>query len=177
MKNLTYVLLLIPAMLIAQQLRVDSANSYITYEASHPVHDWSGTSDAVQGVLIMENDMPTQMAVAATVSSFNSKNSNRDAHALEVLDALLFPKVSFYSEEMHLNNDSLNLNGELKFHGVSIPLETIAVWTKTEDAWTLEGEFDVQPSKFDIKLPSFMLVKMRDNMRIRFRLELRTFAP
>ena len=177
MKNLTYVLLLIPAMLIAQQLRVDSANSYITYEASHPVHDWSGTSDAVQGVLIMENDMPTQMAVAATVSSFNSKNSNRDAHALEVLDALLFPKVSFYSEEMDLNKDSLNLNGELKFHGVSIPLETIAVWTKTEDAWTLEGEFDVQPSKFDIKLPSFMLVKMRDNMRIRFRLELRTFAP
>ena len=177
MKNLTYVLLLIPAMLIAQQLRVDSANSYITYEASHPVHDWSGTSDAVQGVLIMENDMPTQMAVAATVSSFNSKNSNRDAHALEVLDALLFPKVSFYSEEMDLNKDSLNLNGELKFHGVSIPLETIAVWTKTEDAWTLEGEFDVQPSKFDIKLPSFMLVKMRDNMRISFRLELRTFAP
>ena len=177
MNKILFLLLFVPVILTAQQLRVATANSFITYEASHPAHDWSGTSDAVQGVVIMENAIPKRMAIAAAVSSFNSKNSNRDSHALEVLDALLFPKVSFYSEEMDLNKDSLNLNGELKFHGVSIPLETIAVWTKTEDAWTLEGEFDVQPSKFDIKLPSFMLVKMRDNMRIRFRLELRTFAP
>lgn len=177
MNKILFLLLFVPVLLTAQQLRVDTANAYITYEASHPVHDWSGTSDAVQGVVIVENDMPTRMAIAATVSSFNSKNSNRDAHALEVLDALLFPKVSFYSEEMDLNKDALNLKGELKFHGVSIPLETVASWTKTEDTYMLEGEFNVQPSKFDIKLPSFMLVKMRDNMHIRFRLELLTFVP
>lgn len=163
--------------LIAQQLRVDTANSFVAYEASHPVHDWSGTSDAVQGVVILENDTPKRMAIAAAVSSFNSKNSNRDAHALEVLDALLFPKVSFYSEEMNLKKECLKINGSLKFHGVSIPLQTAASWIKNEDNWILEGEFDIQPSKFDIKLPSFMLVKMRDNIRIRFRLELRTFAP
>ena len=177
MKNLIYVLLFIPVMLTAQQLRVDRANSYITYEASHPVHDWSGTSDAVQGVIIMENDMPTQMAIAATVSSFNSKNSNRDAHALEVLDALRFPKVSFYSDEINLDGEALSLSGKLKFHGVSISLETKASWIKVQEKWILEGAFDVTPSKFDIKLPSFMLVKMRDNMRISFRLELRTFVP
>ena len=177
MNKILLLLLSVPVLLTAQQLRVDTSNSYITYEASHPVHDWSGTSDAVQGVVITENDIPTRMAIAATVSSFNSKNSNRDAHALEILDALLFPKVSFYSDEMDLNKDSLNLNGELKFHGVSIPLETMASWSKSEDTYVLEGEFNVQPSKFDIKLPSFMLVKMRDNMRIRFRLELLTFVP
>ena len=177
MHKILLLLLSVPVLLTAQQLRVDTSNSYITYEASHPVHDWSGTSDAVQGVVITENDIPTRIAIAATVSSFNSKNSNRDAHALEILDALLFPKVSFYSDEMDLNKDSLNLNGELKFHGVSIPLETIASWSKSEDTYVLEGEFNVQPSKVDIKLPSFMLVKMRDNMRIRFRLELLTFVP
>lgn len=177
MNKILFLLLSVPVLLTAQQLRVDTSNSYITYEASHPVHDWSGTSDAVQGVVITENYIPTRMAIAATVSSFNSKNSNRDAHALEILDALLFPKVSFYSDEMDLNKDSLNLNGELKFHGVSIPLETMASWSKSEDTYVLEGEFNVQPSKFDIKLPSFMLVKMRDNMRIRFRLELLTFVP
>ena len=177
MNKFLFLLLFVPALLFGQQLRVDTSNSYITYEASHPVHDWSGTSDAVQGVVIIENDIPNRMAIAAAVSSFNSKNSNRDSHALEVLDALLFPKVSFYSEEMDLDKDSLSLNGELKFHGVSVPLETVASWTKTEDTYILEGEFNVQPSKFDIKLPSFMLVKMRDNMHIRFRLELLTFVP
>ena len=177
MNKILFLLLFVPLILTAQQLRVDTSNSYITYEASHPVHDWSGTSDAVQGVVITKNDIPNRMAIAATVSSFNSKNSNRDAHALEVLDALLFPKVSFYSEEMVLSKDSLNLNGELKFHGVSIPLETIASWTKSDNTYILEGEFNVQPSSFNIKLPSFMLVKMRDNMLIHFRLELLTFAP
>lgn len=166
-----------PLLVAAQQLRVDATNSYITYEASHPVHDWSGTSDAVQGVVIMENNTPKRMAIAATVSSFNSKNSNRDAHALEVLEALTFPKVSFYSENMDLNEDVLKLSGDLKFHGIAIPLETTALWKTSEDTWILEGSFDVQPSKFKIKLPSFMLVKMRDMIHIRFRLELRTFTP
>ena len=177
MKNILFLLLFVPVVLTAQQLRVDTTNSFITYEASHPIHDWSGTSDAVQGVVILENDTPKRMAIAAAVSSFNSKNSNRDAHALEVLEALIFPKVSFYSENMNLNEETLNLSGDLKFHGVAIPLETVATWNKIQDTWILEGNFDVEPSKFDIKLPSFMLVKMRDNIRIRFRLELRTFAP
>mgnify|MGYP003322845001 CR=1 FL=1 len=177
MKNTLVLLFFTPIILMAQQLRVDAATSYIAYEASHPIHDWSGTSDAVQGIIIMENNTPKRMAIAAAVSSFNSKNSNRDAHALEVLEALRFPKVSFYTENIRLNGDKLNLLGELKFHGVAISLETVASWNKIQDTWVLEGNFDVQPSKFDIKLPSFMLVKMRDNIRIRFLLELRTFAP
>ena len=97
MKNTLVLLFFTPIILMAQQLRVDAATSYIAYEASHPIHDWSGTSDAVQGIIIMENNTPKRMAIAAAVSSFNSKNSNRDAHALEVLEALRFPKVSFYT--------------------------------------------------------------------------------
>ena len=31
---------------------LDSENSFITYEASHFLHDWSGTNDDVKGVLV-----------------------------------------------------------------------------------------------------------------------------
>lgn len=161
----------------AQQLRVNTKTSFISYEASHPAHDWSGVSEKVQGVVVLENNLPTRIAIAASVASFNSKNSNRDAHALEVLDALSFPKVSFYTEDISLQEDFLSLKGELSFHGISAPLSTNASWKKDNDTWFLEGSFDVKPSDFDIKLPSFMLIKMRDKIHIRFRLELRTFAP
>lgn len=161
----------------AQQLRVDAQNSYISYEASHPVHDWSGTSNEVQGVMVLENDIPKRIAVLTPVSAFDSKNSNRDGHAVEVLEALLFPKVSFYSDDIKSDGDRLILVGALKFHGISLPLTTNVDWKKQKDVWILEGAFDVQPSAFDINLPSFMLVKMRDNLSIRFRLELRTFVP
>ena len=177
MKKYLFLLLFASMFAPAQQLRVDAETSFITYEASHPVHDWSGTSNEVQGVMVLENDIPKRIAVVTPVSAFDSKNSNRDAHAVEVLEALLFPKVSFYSDEITLDGDVLTLNGALKFHGLSLPLTAKANWIKQEDFWILEGVFDVQPSKFDINLPSFMLVKMRDNLSISFRLELRTFVP
>ena len=177
MKGNLFLLLFASVFVHAQQLRVDAETSFITYEASHPVHDWSGTSNEVQGVMVLENDIPKRIAVVTSVSAFDSNNSNRDGHAVEVLEALLFPKVSFYSDEITLNGDVITLNGALKFHGVSLPLTAKANWTEQTDRWVLEGAFDVQPSKFDIKLPSFMLVKMRDNLSISFRLELRTFVP
>jgi polyisoprenoid-binding protein YceI len=162
---------------IGQQLRVDTTNSFITYEASHAVHDWSGTTDAVQGVVIMDGNSPSRMAIAASVASFNSKNSNRDAHALEVLDALSFPKVSFYGDDFLLTGNDLAIKGKINFHGVDIPIETISKWVKKDDVWILDGTFSITPSQFDIDLPSFMLVKMRDNIQIYVHLELRTFAP
>ena len=177
MKNILFLLFCVPTLLSAQQLRVDADTSYISYDASHPVHDWSGTSKEVKGVVALENNIPSRMAIVATISSFDSQNSNRDAHAVEVLEALLFPKVSFYSENIALNGDQLELNGKLKFHGISLPLTTTAQWTNEKEKWILEGDFEVQPSGFGIKLPSFMLVKMKDNLKIAFRLELRTFTP
>lgn len=169
--------LFVSAWLGAQQLRVETTSSEITYEASHVVHDWSGTSKQVQGVVVLEDAVPTRMAIATSVASFDSRNESRDAHALEVLEALLFPKVSFYSDKLSLDGETLNIIGNLKFHGKTISITTTANWIKKDDAWILEGDFDFKPSEFDITLPAFMLVKIRDNIHISFRLELRTFAP
>lgn len=177
MTRFLIIFLFVSSWLGAQQLRVETTASEITYEASHVVHDWSGTSKQVQGVVVLENAVPTRMAIATSVASFDSRNESRDAHALEVLEALLFPKVSFYSDKLTLEGETLNIIGNLKFHGKTISLTTTANWIKKDDAWILEGDFDFKPSEFDITLPAFMLVKIRDNIHISFRLELRTFAP
>ncbi|MBL6729720.1 MAG: YceI family protein [Bacteroidia bacterium] len=177
MKKTVLLFFFANAFLHAQQLRVDTSKSFISYEASHPVHDWSGTSEEVQGVVVVEDNVPSRIAIVASVASFNSKNSNRDAHAVEVLEALLFPQVSFYSDAITFDDKELKLSGELNFHGVPLPLDVSSYWTSNEDHWVLEGNFEIQPSLFGIKLPSFMLVKMRDLLSVRFRLELRTFVP
>ena len=170
------LLLLFSTWLSAQQLRVETIASEISYEASHVVHDWSGTSKQVQGIVILEDSVPARMAIVASVASFDSKNESRDAHALEVLEALLFPKVSFYSDKLALERNTLSITGNLEFHGKTISLTTTANWAKKGDVWILEGDFDFKPSEFDIKLPAFMLVKIRDSIHISFRLELRTFT-
>ena len=177
MKKIISILFFFPLVISAQQLKVDTNTSYITYEASHPIHDWSGTSKDVQGVLVLEKDIPRRIAVITPVSSFDSKNSNRDGHAVEVLETLLYPKVSFYSDDLVLDGKVLSITGVLKFHGISLPLSTKVNYIKQKGFLVLEGDFNIQPSVFGIKLPSFMLVKMRDNIHISFHLELRTFAP
>jgi polyisoprenoid-binding protein YceI len=176
MRRFLILFLFVSSWLSAQQLRVETDASEISYEASHVVHDWSGTSNQVQGVVVLENAVPTRIAIVTSVASFDSRNESRDAHALEVLEALLFPKVSFYSDKLSLEGETLSITGNLKFHGKTITLTTNANWVKKDDVWMLKGDFDFKPSKFDITLPAFMLIKIRDNIHISFRLELRTFA-
>ena len=176
MTRFVILFLFVSSSSVAQQLRVEMAASEITYQASHVVHDWSGTSKQVQGVVVLKDAVPSRMAIATSVASFDSRNESRDAHALEVLEALLFPKVSFYSDKLALEGETLSITGNLKFHGKTIRLTTTANWIKKDDVWLLEGDFDFKPSEFDIALPAFMLVKIRDTIHISFRLELRTFA-
>jgi hypothetical protein len=43
---------------------------------------------------------------------------------------------------------------------------------KAENSFSLSGEFELIPSDFGIELPSFMTVKMKDLLLIRFRVVL-----
>ena len=69
-----FLFLLVSSCLGAQQLRVETAASEITYEASHVVHDWSGTSKQVQGVVVLNDAVPSRMSIATSVGSFDSRN-------------------------------------------------------------------------------------------------------
>ena len=74
------------------------AESTITYFAKHPLHRWSGENSKLKGIAKLQEGeaLPSQLAIIATVRDFDSQNENRDAHALEVLDALDFPDVKFF---------------------------------------------------------------------------------
>ena len=54
MTRFLILFLFVSSWLGAQQLRVETDASEISYEASHVVHDWSGTSKQVQGVVVLE---------------------------------------------------------------------------------------------------------------------------
>ena len=53
------------------------------------------------------------------VRDFDSKNSNRDNNALEILQVLKFPKLSF-SNEIDLEDNTLDFLGGLNFHGIEL---------------------------------------------------------
>lgn len=154
-----------------RKLLADKALSTITYSARHPLHKWEGVSHDVNCALIYndETKQPETVAVSLKVVSFDSDNNNRDSHAIEVLEGLKYPNVTFVSSDIKASeNGALTAKGTLTFHGVAKPATLQAVRKDAGGKMTITGEFPVNMSDHNIERPSLMGLKTEDAMILRF---------
>src|SRR5260370_7006619 len=56
----------------------------LTYKLVHKLHEVEGTTRSVEGRALLQEDGTAKIQVRAKVASFDSGNSNRDAHMREV---------------------------------------------------------------------------------------------
>jgi len=160
--------------LFGQEVRknVNEQSSFIRYEGKHLLHDWDGINQKIKGIAVVDEstDEIFKIALLANLRDFDSNNSGRDAHALEVLEALKFPEIKFYSDDIKFDSNTVNFLGSLEFHGISVTQNIEAVLLKSELGSELVGEFQLIPSDFGIELPSFLSVKMKDLLKINYRI-------
>ena len=95
---------------------INNEKSTISYNAKHVLHAWDGVNDNISGVIIYDNVI-SKIAIAAKVVDFDSGNSGRDSHSLEVLEALKFPNIKFYSDDISTQGNAITFNGDIEFHG------------------------------------------------------------
>jgi polyisoprenoid-binding protein YceI len=175
MNRLFFIFLFFSFSSFSQEKNIDnwilnSEKSFITYEAKHILHQWSGLNKNINGVLILQEDKPVKIAVTTKISDFDSGNSSRDSNALEILEALVFPRVSYFGETFDLDNNKLDISGKMKFHGIEKNIVIKTSFEKSKKKIALKGNLIIKPSDFQIKLPDFMLVKMEDNLIINYEL-------
>lgn len=154
-----------------RKVMADKDLSTVTYVAKHPLHNWEGVSHAVNCAMIY-NDETKQLenvAVSVKVASFDSDNNNRDSHAMEVLEGLKYPNVTFTSSDIKAgDNGALTAKGTLNFHGVAKPVTLQATRKEAAGKMTLLGEFLVNMSDYNVERPSLMGLKTEDGMVLRF---------
>ena len=152
---------------------IDKNSSEIIYSGKHFLHAWSGKNKKINGLLFIDqaSNEVNKIAVLLYVNDFDSGNSNRDSHSLEVLNALKFPEIRFYSENIISDNESITFKGNLEFHGKTISKDIIAVVNSKNNKIQLEGNFKISLNEFGIKAPSFMLSEMQDLIDLSFTLE------
>lgn len=172
-KHLSLFFLLMVNLCIAQKetWTLNPENSFISYDAKHILHSWKGMNTNVKGIAKVEANKINQIAILTLVKDFDSNNSGRDAHALEVLESLSYPEVRFYSDSITVAQDSIKITGLFNFHGVNQSRSIAALIENEKNKKIIKGSFKLTPSDFDIKLPSLMMVKMENLLLFDFKLE------
>ena len=152
---------------------IDKNSSEIIYSGKHFLHAWSGKNKKINSLLFIDqaSNEVNKIAVLLYVNDFDSGNSNRDSHSLEVLNALKFPEIRFYSENIISDNNSITFKGNLEFHGKTVSKDILTVVNRKDNKIQLEGNFKISLNEFGIKAPSFMLAEIEDLIDLSFSLE------
>jgi polyisoprenoid-binding protein YceI len=107
--------------------------------------------------------------VVIPLSTFSSDNDSRDSNMLIYCKAFDFPSINFESKFIYVNKKSLEIEGVVDFAGKKKELKTTAQLNVLQDnKFSIQGEFEIMLSDFDIKRPSFLFVKIEDSILIKY---------
>ena len=139
----------------------------VTYLLSHPLHHMESTSKEIDCRIEIDSakkEIKTT-SVQIDVMTFNSGNSNRDSHAMEVIDAITYPDVIFSSTSIVQNGDSLKVTGKLTFHGITKDIVITAVTKWSPNRLEVIGSFDLSLTDFNVERPSLLGIKCADTLK------------
>jgi polyisoprenoid-binding protein YceI len=153
-----------------KQVELLKDESSITYRIVHPLHEIEATSKDATYQLEIDPAKKEIVSVSATVdvTTFDSGNSNRDSHAMEVIDAISYPEVSFVSSSVTGTGDSLKVTGKLTFHGVTKDIVAMATSKWSVDKIEVRGSFVLSLTDFKIERPSLLMIPVEDALRFTF---------
>lgn len=153
-----------------RKLNANLKNSSIIYHMSHPLHDWDASTKEFKAI-IAYNDESSKVEAAAVVipvKSFDSGNSNRDSHALEELEALKFPNVTFTTSDLAYNGKEITMNGKLNFHGVEKQVTIVAKQETGKKLLSISGKFVVNMTEYGVKPPGLMGMNTKEEIKLDF---------
>ncbi len=153
------------------QISAVKDGSSMTYVLIHPLHKVEGVSKDLDVRIDYDDATRTilRASFSADVSTFDSGNSSRDSHAMEVLDALDYPTVSYASTAIQASGQALSMHGNLTFHGQTHPVDVQATAEPAGNTLTVEGKTSVSLTAFGVERPSLLMIPTEDTLRISFK--------
>ncbi len=142
--------------------------SSLTYTVTHPLHVIRGTSHAARGKGVCNAGL-CNFLVAVPVQTFDSGDSNRDLHMLQVTRGAQFPMVTVRLSlpESQLNGPVLHCDLEIQFSGQTVQYKQVP-FTQTIQGKErhIVGTIPATVSDFKIDPPSFFTVPIRNEIPI-----------
>jgi hypothetical protein len=172
MKFIRYALIaslmvVIPAVAFADSQWV-LEHSTLVYHVSHPLHHVDGASTAARGRGACK-DGTCNFLAAVPVKSFDSGDTNRDLHMLEITRGAKFPLVIVRTEfaQADLKTGTLKVNLTVQFAGQTAHFDQIPFhMVVTGNEFQVVGTIPAKVSDFKIPPPELLAMPIKDDIPI-----------
>lgn len=156
--------------LLAAQVQWVLEQSTLTYSVSHPLHQTEGVSHAARGKGVC-HAAECDFLIAVPVNSFDSGDSNRDLHMLQVTRGAQFPMVTVRTRlpESAASSPAIHADLEIEFAGQTaqfkqVPLQLVMAGREAR----ISGIVPAKLSDFKIEPPTLLTLPVKNEIPVRF---------
>jgi hypothetical protein len=171
---LALVLLTFPRLVLADSQWI-LEESTLTYHVSHPLKQTEGVSHAAKGKGVC-HDGQCDFLIAVPVKSFDSGDSNRDLHMLQVVRGGQFPLITVRTHLPETASSLATIAADLEFQfaGQTVQYKQIAFQHVTKGSDTLiTGSIPLTLTDFKIDPPSLLALPVKNEIPVRVELKWR----
>jgi hypothetical protein len=163
------LLLTLPQCLLAADEQWVLDQSTLTYHVSHPLHQTDGVSHAARGKGVC-HDGQCDVLIAVPVKSFDSGDSNRDLHMIQVTKGAEFPMVTVRTRLPESDSKSATIHAdlEIQFAGQTAHYQQVSLQLTTQGNETkITGIIPAMLSDFKIEPPTLLTLPVKNEIPIR----------
>ena len=145
------------------------AECTLTYHVSHPLHQSEGVSHGARGKGICHAGQ-CDFLIAVPVKSFDSGDSNRDLHMIQVTRGAEFPMVTVRTRlpESAATSSTIKADLEVGFAGQTAHYQQVLFELLTKGNETrISGTIPATLSDFKIDPPSLLTIPVKNEMPVR----------
>jgi hypothetical protein len=149
--------------------------STLTYHVSHPLHESEGVTHAAKGKGSCHAGQ-CEFLIAVPLKSFDSGDSNRDLHMLQVTRAGEFPLVAVRTSlpEAAGSGGTIRADLEVEFAGQKVLYKQVAFEESTHEGRTrITGTIPATLADFKIEPPSLFAIPVKNEIPVRVELDWR----
>ena len=143
--------------------------STLTYHVSHPLHQVDGVSHAAKGKGVCHEGQ-CDFLIAVAVKTFDSGDSNRDLHMLQVTRGAQFPLVTVRTRfpESATASPSINLDLQIQFAGQTVEYKQVPFQRGVQGNETrITGTIPAKLSDFKIDPPTLLTMPIKNDIPVR----------
>ena len=141
----------------------------LTYHVSHPLHQSEGVSHEVRGKGICHEGQ-CDFLIAVPVKSFESGDSNRDLHMIQVTRGAEFPMVTVRTRlpESDANSATIQADLEIQFAGQTAHFKQVPFQlAKVGNQIRITGTIPATLSDFKIDPPTLLTMPVKNEIPVR----------